>query len=165
MAEQLAQQADATLRQRLAQGGQPPKLPYLETMPAFAHLTEPEIAALEAYLKVLARAPGAGPATATAPESAFRVGELVVRGTCRVCHDATGSGGGHAAMMAGLVPALVGMPEQMSLEAVVHKVRHGWQALSGMSHQLSRMPVFPYLTDEEVAAAYLYLAYVAPEAR
>jgi len=165
IAEQLAQQADQALRQRLVEGGKKPKLPYLEVMPAFAYLSETEIAALEGYLKRLAKVPGAAPRLPQAPESALRIGEHVVRGTCRVCHDATGSGAGHSLMMAGLVPALVGMPEQMSLEAVVHKVRHGWNALPGVSHQLSRMPVYPYLSDEEVVAAYLYLAYRPPQGR
>jgi mono/diheme cytochrome c family protein len=163
MAKELAQQADQALRQRLAEGGKKAKLPYLEVMPAFAHLTPSEIAALEEYLKQLARAPGVARPTLRTPESALRIGEHVVRGTCRICHDATGSGAGHSMMMAGLVPALIGMPEQLSLEAMVHKVRHGWQAMAGLSHQMSRMPIYPYLSDEEVAAAYLYLAYIPPQ--
>ena len=129
-------------------------------MPAFAHLSEAEIVALEAYLQRLARAPGAPTTTPLATESALRIGEHVVRGTCRVCHDATGPSGGHAMMMAGLVPALVGMPEQLSLAGLVHKVRHGWEDMAGARKDLSRMPVYPYLSDEEVEAAYLYLAYL-----
>jgi mono/diheme cytochrome c family protein len=165
LSQELAQQADQTLRERLAHGGKAATLPNLEVMPAFAHLSQPEIAALEAYLMQLAKAPGAPPSPPTAPESALRIGEHVVRGTCRVCHDATGSSAGHTAMMAGLIPALVNIPQQMSLEAVVHKVRHGWSAMAGLGHQLSRMPVYPYLSDEEVAAAYLYLAYLPPTSR
>jgi mono/diheme cytochrome c family protein len=165
MAEQLAQQADLSLRQRLSEGGKKPNLPYLETMPAFAHLSDAEVTALEAYLKELARAPGRPASSPTAPMSAMRIGEHVVRGTCRVCHDGTGPGGGHSLMMAGLVPSLSGLPNQLSLEGVVHKVRHGWNAMAGVAHGVSRMPVFAYLTDEEVAAAYLYLTYLPPESR
>jgi mono/diheme cytochrome c family protein len=165
LSQQLAQQADQVLRQRLAEGGKSAKLPNLEVMPTFAHLSQVEIAALEVYLMQLAKAPNVGQKPSKASESALRIGEHVVRGTCRICHDATGSGAGHTAMMAGLVPALVGIPEQMSLEAVVHKVRHGWNAMAGLGHELSRMPVYPYLSDEEVAAAYLYLAYLPPVTR
>jgi hypothetical protein len=32
-----------------------------------------------------------------------------------------------------------------------------------MRHRISRMPVFSYLSEEEVAAAYLYLAYYPPK--
>jgi mono/diheme cytochrome c family protein len=165
LARQLAEQADQALRQRLSEGGKKPKLPYLETMPAFAHLSGAEVAALEGYLKKLARVPGGEPRPTQVSETALRIGEHVVRGTCRVCHDATGPSAGHALMMAGLIPALVNLPEQMSLEAVVFKVRHGWNAMAGASQKLSRMPVSPYLSDEEVAAAYLYLAYLPPQGR
>jgi hypothetical protein len=51
----------------------------------------------------------------------------------------------------------------MSLDGVVHKVRHGWTSLAGMATPASRMPVYSYLSDEEVAAAYLYLAYLPPQ--
>jgi mono/diheme cytochrome c family protein len=162
LSAQLAQQADQALRQRLSEGGKPAKLPNLEVMPAFAHLSEAEILALEGYLQQLAKAPRTAATVLTATESALRVGEHVVRGTCRICHDATGPGAGHAMMMAGLVPALVGMTEQLSLAGVVHKVRHGWAEVAGAKQNLSRMPVYPYLSDEEVEAAYLYLAYLPP---
>jgi hypothetical protein len=66
-------------------------------------------------------------------------------------------------MMAGLVPALANLPTQMSLDGVVHKVRHGWTSMVGMATPASRMPIFAYLTDEEAAAAYLYLAYLPPQ--
>jgi mono/diheme cytochrome c family protein len=162
-AQLLALHAEEALRERLAKGGVKPKLPYLETMPPFAYLSEPEVVALEDYLKQLGGVAGKGTAVQTVDQSAIRIGEQVVRGTCRICHDATGMSGGHALMMAGLVPALGNLPEQMSLDGVVHKVRHGWTSMVGMARPASRMPIFAYLTDEEVAAAYLYLAYLPPQ--
>jgi mono/diheme cytochrome c family protein len=163
LAQQLALHAEAVLRERLAKGGVKPKLPYLETMPPFAYLSEQEVVALADYLKQLGGVAGKGAAVQKVNQSAMRIGEQVVRGTCRVCHDATGMSGGHAMMMAGLVPALANLPEQMSLDGVVHKVRHGWTSMVGMASPASRMPIFAYLSDEEVAAAYLYLAYLPPQ--
>jgi mono/diheme cytochrome c family protein len=151
MAKDLSYAAESRLRERLWEGG--------KVMPAFKHLTEEEQVALLDYLKGLA---GGRPATpARAPETVARLGELVVEGTCRVCHDATGPVVGHIMMVGGRMPALANIPEQMSLEAVVHKVRHGWTAVAGLK-QTARMPLFSYMTDEEVAAAYLYLAYYPP---
>jgi hypothetical protein len=36
-------------------------------------------------------------------------------------------------------------------------------ARTSPSTSLSRMPIFAYLSDEEAAAAYLYLAYLPPQ--
>ena len=130
-------------------------------MPPFLHLSEAEIAALVDYLKGLGGAPGSTLRNVRVTESAARIGEHLVQGTCRICHDATGPGAGHRMMMAGRIPALASIPGELSLEAVVHKVRHGWSDLATMAHQLSRMPVFSYVSDEE-AAAYAYLAYYPP---
>ncbi len=153
LAKQLAEQAEKSLAERLRDGG--------KRMPSFRYLSEPERDALIRYLKHLAGMPAAGGEVA---ESPARIGELVVQGTCRICHDATGPGGGHMMMMSGRIPALASIPEQLSLEAVVHKVRHGWSGMAGMMHRpVSRMPVFSYLSDEEVAAGYLYLAYYPPK--
>jgi mono/diheme cytochrome c family protein len=163
LARQLALHAEEALRERLAKGGNKPNLPYLETMPPFAYLSEPEVVALTDYLKQLGGVAPTGAAVRKVNQSALRIGEQLVRGTCRVCHDSTGQAGGHAMMMSGLVPALANLPEQMSLDGVVHKVRHGWTSLAGMATPASRMPVYSYLSDEEVAAAYLYLAYLPPQ--
>ncbi len=163
LARQLALHAEEVLRERLAKGGIKPNLPYLETMPPFAYLSDQEVVVLADYLKELGGVVNKGTAVQKVNQSAMRIGEQVVRGTCRICHDATGMSGGHALMMAGLIPALGNLPEQMSLDAVVHKVRHGWTSMAGMARPASRMPIFAYLSDEEVAAAYLYLAYLPPQ--
>lgn len=156
LARQLAEQAEKSLAERLRDGG--------KRMPPFRYLSDAERAALVWYLKHLAGVPVARAEQAEVTESPARLGELLVQGTCRICHDATGPGGGHMMMMMGRIPALASIPEQLSLEAVVHKVRHGWSGMAGMMrHRMSRMPVFSYLSEEEVAAAYLYLAYYPPK--
>ncbi len=155
LARQLAEQAEKSLTERLLDGG--------KRMPSFRYLTDAEREALIRYLKHLTGVPGAPVEAPEVVESPARVGELLVQGTCRICHDATGPGGGHMMMMMGRIPALANIPEQLSLEAVVHKVRHGWSGMAGMMRRsMSRMPVFSYLSDEEIAAAYLYLAYYPP---
>jgi|GEM_PF-1076217 mono/diheme cytochrome c family protein len=151
LARELAQQAEQSLRARLWNGG--------KEMPPFPQLSQPEIGALIDYLQELAgvERTKAGPVHVT--ESGWRIGEQVIQGTCRICHDGSGPGAGHLMLMAGRIPALANLPEQLSLEGVVHKVRHGWTGMDGMMHQMSRMPTFSYLSDEEIAAAYLYIAY------
>jgi mono/diheme cytochrome c family protein len=156
LARQLADEAEKSLAERLRDGG--------KRMPPFRYLKDAERAALVGYLKHLAGVQAAMPEQVEVVESPARLGELLVQGTCRICHDATGPGGGHMMMMMGRIPALASIPEQLSLEAVVHKVRRGWSGMAGMMrHRMSRMPVFSYLSDEEVAAAYLYLAYYPPK--
>jgi len=153
LARELAHQTEQSLRERLRTGG--------KEMPPFRHLSELEIEALSDYLQLLAGAPRSG-VNVQVTETAWRIGEHVLQGTCRICHDATGPGAGHMMIMAGRIPALANLPEQLSLEGVVHKVRHGWSGMGGVMHQMSRMPIFSYLSDEEVAAAYLYVAYHPP---
>jgi mono/diheme cytochrome c family protein len=154
LARELARQTEQSLRERLRNGG--------KEMPPFRHLSEPEIEALFDYLQLLADAPRSGLRNVQVTETGWRIGEHVLQGTCRICHDATGPGAGHLMMMAGRIPALANLPDQLSLEGVVHKVRHGWSGMAGMMHQMSRMPIFSYLSDEEIAAAYLYVAYYPP---
>ncbi len=90
LARQLALHAEEALRERLAKGGIKPKLPYLETMPPFAYFSEQEVVALADYLKRLGGVAEKGAPVQKVNQSAMRIGEQVVRGTCRVCHDATG---------------------------------------------------------------------------
>ena len=152
MATQLSEQAAVRLRERLKNGG--------KGMPPFRHLSDAEQSALFDYLMRLAGSSEEKGVRAT--ETGFRLGENLVEGTCRVCHDATGPGAGHAMLMAGRIPSLAVIPEQLSLEAVVHKARRGWSGVATIMHQKSAMPVLSYLSEEEVAAAYLYLYYYPP---
>lgn len=85
MAKDLASQAEADVRKRLLQGG--------EKMPSFEHLRGDEVEALLGYLQKLAGVDAGKRGELLVPQSAARVGEHLVKGTCHVCHDATGRGG------------------------------------------------------------------------
>jgi mono/diheme cytochrome c family protein len=152
-ARQLAAEGDKPLRERLVNGG--------EKMPAFKHLEGKEVDALLGYLKSLAGVPEERNADLRVTQSVARVGEHLVKGTCHLCHDATGPGSGHRMMMQGIIPSLASFPEQKSPSDVSHKVLQGDSGMMGMRGG-GRMPVFPYLTEEEVAAAYVYLASYPP---
>lgn len=102
---ELAAQASAILRSRLREGG--------ERMPPFPHLEGDEVEALIGHLEELAGVPPTRRSGMLVRQSAARVGEHVVRGTCHVCHDAAGPGGGHMAMMRGVIPSLASLPEQL----------------------------------------------------
>lgn len=166
MAEQLAADARKALLDRIANGG--------KQMPAFPHLQGDEVTALVVYLQALAGVPGAERRQVTVTEPSLRVGEHLVQGTCQICHPPTGTGPDPMTMyMRGVIPSLASLPEQRSPEAVVAKVREGRAAMMGggmgmmgggmgMMRHKGRMPVFPYLTEEEVVAAYLYLLEVPP---
>ena len=154
MARELAAEAKKGLRDRLQNGG--------KTMPAFKHLRSDEVEALLGYLDKLAGVPAGRNANLLVTESAARVGEQVVKGTCHICHDATGPGGGHMAMMRGIVPSLASLPQENSLGAFVRQVQNGSSRMMMMMAR-PRMPRFPYLTDQEIAAAYVYLADYPPE--
>ena len=153
-ARELAAGAESALRERLKNGG--------EKMPPFRHLRGDEVEALLQYLRELAGVSGKGEKEMLVPQSLARVGEHVVKGTCRICHDATGPGGGHMAMMRGIIPSLASMPEEKSLQDVVRQVESG---SSGMMMMMggSEMPPLPFLTQEEAAAAYLYLLKYPPK--
>lgn len=154
MAEQLAAPSEADLRERLRKGG--------KKMPSFEHLRGDEVEALLGYLETLAGLPPAERSRMLVPQSVARVGEHVVKGTCHICHDATGPGGGHMAMRSGIIPSLESLPGQQSVDSVVRQVQYG---SSGMTQMMGGqgMPAFPYLTKEEVAAAYFYLAHYPPK--
>ncbi len=160
MAQQLAADAEKALRDRLANGG--------TKMPAFPHLAAEEVVALGDYLKSLAGVPAAE-RSRKVTVSVARVGEHLVKGTCQVCHPATGPGASRMMMyMRGVIPALASLPE-VSPSAMLGKVRQGgmmpgggMMGRGGMMSRMSRMPVFSYLTDEEVLAAYLYLSEYPP---
>ncbi len=154
MAEQLASPTEGELRERLRKGG--------TKMPSFEHLRGDEVDALLGYLETLAGLPPTERSRMLVRQSPARVGEHVVKGTCHICHDATGPGGGHMAMTSGIIPSLESFPRQQSVDTVVRQVQDG---TSGMMQMMGgpQMPAFPYLTKEEVAAAYFYLAKYPPK--
>jgi mono/diheme cytochrome c family protein len=153
LARELASSAEASIRQRLNQGG--------EKMPPFRHLRGDEVDALISYLKVLAGVSVSGQKAMLVTESVARVGEHVVKGTCHTCHDATGPGAGHMAMMTGVIPSLASFPEQNSMQEIVRQVQMGSSSMMGMMGGAS-MPPLPYITEKEVDAAYLYLVEYPP---
>jgi mono/diheme cytochrome c family protein len=156
---ELTSGTEADLRKRLKVGG--------HTMPSFAHLSEQEIQVLRPYLDEMAAVPGAGHRSRTITEPSARVGELIVKGTCHICHDATGpvdNADKPTTVMSGIIPSLATIPHQKTLGQFVQKVREGSPiplSAGGVSSR-GRMAVFNYLSDAEAASAYSYLITYPP---
>jgi len=151
--KQMTARAEAVLRARVEKGG--------EKMPPFPHLQGAEVEALLVYLRSLAGVPGASARQIRIKEPVVRVGELLVKGTCFICHDAMGPGSDAMASTPGLMPSLASFLEQKSVAAVVHKVREG-APVPGMVGSRGEMPVFSYFTADEIRAAYIYLIIYPP---
>ncbi len=152
---QLTTANEADLRTRLRQGG--------HNMPAFGQITDPEYVVLRRYLDRLASLPVPDkPRTMTEP--ADRVGELIVKGTCHICHDAVQYEQHPTTVLSGVIPALASMPREKTFADFVRKVREGAPVplSSGGLSSRGRMPVFDYLTEPEVASAYSYLTRYPP---
>jgi mono/diheme cytochrome c family protein len=145
------------LYKRIHTGGQ--------RMPARDQLTGPDIDLLYGYLNQLAGA-RAGALPKQRVVSWPRLGELVVKGTCHICHDATGPRPSGRAMLDGAIPPLNILLADKPVVDFVDKVRRGAPVVMGSLpfHYRGRMPVFSYLQDKEVAAAYLYLSTYPPRA-
>lgn len=145
-------QARADLYQRIEKGGQ--------RMPPRAYMQRADVDLLFGYLTTLA----GGRAAAAPPRkrmSVDRVGEFVVKGTCHICHDATGPRPSSTAiLMQGRVPSLASVLTDKPIADFVGKVRAGGLVLMGnpVYPHRGRMPVFHYLSDMEIAAAYKYLS-------
>jgi mono/diheme cytochrome c family protein/nitrate reductase NapE component len=155
-ATQLAQQAQAALVQRLHVGG--------KRMPPFPQLHEAEIRSILAYLRQLAGIPGAENEQTAVNESAVRVGELIVKSTCHICHDAAGPNPSPEQLLAGAIPPLGALSSRKNESGLVQKVTQGAPVFMGAPLLLcrGRMPVFYYLNPEEAADAYLYLTLYPP---
>ena len=121
---------------------------------------------LFAYLTQLAGAPDAA-AQSPRTVSWARLGELTVKGTCHICHDATGPAPSGAALMKGAIPSLESLMNQKTVTEFIRKVRQGdvVSAQDPLLRHRGRMPVFYYLRDEDVVTAYMYLATYPPHAR
>lgn len=155
-AAELAKQSKIALLERLHKGG--------TDMPAFPHLTEPEVQAILGYLKQLAELPGAENQQLTVTESRMRVGEHVVKSTCHICHSATGTNPTSAQLFNGVIPPLSTLTTRTSLSGFERKVKSGAPILMGAPASVyrGRMPVFYYLSADEVADAYMYLKSYPP---
>jgi mono/diheme cytochrome c family protein len=155
-AAQLAAGSKKDLAARLDHGGL--------KMPSFGHLSAQEKSVLIPYLELLAGVPGAAKHQGVVTEPAARVGELLVKGTCHICHDATGRYPTPEELLHGAVPSLQSLTAQRAIYEVVRKVRHGTPIVMGSAliPYRGRMPVFNYLSDDEVADAYMYLTMYPP---
>jgi mono/diheme cytochrome c family protein len=151
----LVSQADMAIHTRLQNGG--------EKMPPFAHLAPEEVAALRAYLEELAGIPGADRRQIRLSEPAGRVGEHLVKGTCHICHEASGPGLAVGVAMTESIPSLASLPVERFPYEVIRKVREGISRPSPLTiGNHGQMPIFSALTTEEVAAAYAYLVRYPP---
>jgi mono/diheme cytochrome c family protein len=152
----LATQANQALFQRFHKGGQ--------SMPAFSHLSEPEIRSLLAYLKQIAGFPGAERAQIAVDESPFRVGEHIVKSTCHICHSAVGANPNAQQISDGTIPPLSTLTRRTTMPEFVRKVTSGAPIIMGSPAApcRGRMPVFDYLSEDEAADVYLYLSLYPP---
>ncbi|MGA8221254.1 MAG: c-type cytochrome [Candidatus Acidiferrales bacterium] len=156
----LASQAKTLLMQRLHKGG--------EAMPPFSQLNEIEIRSIVAYLEQLTEVPGAERNQLTIKESPYRVGELIVKSTCHVCHGAVGPNPDPQQLLDGTIPPLSTLTTRTSLFEFIRKVTNGSVVILGTppfsytDSYRGRMPVFRYLTQDEAADVYLYLTLYPP---
>jgi len=154
-ASELAAGSMKDLHDRLRNGGQ--------KMPSFGYLTPAEVTALVGYLDSLAGVPVSGKQP-TVTEPRMRVGELLVKGTCHICHGATGQWPDPEQLLQGSLPPIGGFTAKKSMPELIGKVRHGAPVVMGSLNLVyrGRMPVFTYLREDEVSAAYLYLIHYPP---
>ena len=155
-ASDMAKQSKAALLQRLHQGG--------HDMPAFSHLSEPEVRALVAYLNQLAGVPGAERQQVTVRVSRIHVGEHIAKSTCHICHSASGADPNPQQILDGAIPPLSTLNGREDLSEFVSKVTQGAPVLMGSPPLLcrGRMPVFGYLSEDEAEDVYLYLTLYPP---
>jgi mono/diheme cytochrome c family protein len=150
-AAQVARQSKDALLQRIHHGG--------DNMPAFSQLNEVEVQALLAYLNQLAGVSTTIPAI-TIKEHGLRVGELIVRSTCHICHGAEGENPSPQQMLDGAIPPLSVLTTRVNHAQFIRKVTHGAPVKMGSIPMMyrGRMPVFYYLTPQEAEYVYQYLS-------
>lgn len=153
----LAKQSNTALLDRFHKGG--------TDMPPFPQLSEPEIRALLAYLKELAGVPGAEKEQIAITESPSHVGEQIVKSTCHICHNAVGPNPNPQQILEGAIPPLSTLTTRTTMPDFVRKVTAGNPISMGETAIpfRGRMPVFNYLSEDEVANAYLYLTLYPPQ--
>jgi mono/diheme cytochrome c family protein len=152
----MVKESKIILLQRLHMGGQhmPPPT-----------LSETEIRSLVAYLEQLSDVPGAEKNQTAVKESHYRVGEHIVKSTCHVCHSATGPNPDPQQIMEGAIPPLSALTARVGLPDFVRKVTFGASIIMGTppTPYRGRMPVFLYVSQDEAADAYMYLALYPPQ--
>jgi hypothetical protein len=97
----------------------------------------------------------------------LRIGELIAKSTCHVCHDAAGPNPTAAQLEDGAIPPLDTLTARVDQSQFVHKVTEGTPIVMGTpaTPHRGRMPVFYYLSREEAADVYLYLSNYSPSSR
>ncbi len=153
---QMTREARNALFTRLHDGG--------TSMPPFAHLNRLETRSLVAYLQQLAGVPDSEKNQALIQESDARIGELIVKSTCHVCHSATGSNPTPVELLQGAIPPLNSVPERVTRAQLIRKVTEGAPVIMGPLALISRgrMPVLDYLTPDEAEDVYTYLIQYPP---
>ena len=151
----MAKEAKVMLLQRLHVGGEHMLPPVL---------SEAEIRSLVAYLEQLSGVPGAEKKQLAVKESSYHVGEHIVKSTCHVCHNATGPNPSPQQILEGAIPPLATLTTRVGLPDFVRKVTKGAPIIMGTppTSYRGRMSVFVYLSQDEAAAAYLYLSRYPP---
>jgi len=150
-----ADRARTELFDRIRKGGQ--------KMPPLSHLGKGDLEALYSYLAELAGTPDRPPA-GKVTASWDHLGEQVVKGTCHICHDAVGERPTDQARLQGAVPPFNVLLQEKPVVDFLTKVRSGAPVTSddARAHYRGRMPVFAYLRDIDVAAAYSFLVDYPP---
>src|ERR1019366_4117167 len=97
-------------------------------------------------------------------EPRMRVGEHIVKSTCHICHSAAGPNPTPQQLYEGAIPPLNTLALRKSRAEFIRKVTPGPPATMGAPPEFSRgrMPVFYYLSEDEAADVYLYLARYPP---
>jgi mono/diheme cytochrome c family protein len=153
---QMTREARNALFTRLHNGG--------TSMPPFEHLSKLETRSLVGYLQQLAGVPGSEKNRAVVRESEARIGELIVKSTCHVCHNATGSNPTPVELLQGAIPPLSSLPERVTQAQLIRKVTQGAPVIMGAMPLISRgrMPVLDYITPDEAEDVYTYLNQYPP---
>ncbi len=98
-------------------------------------------------------------------EAPSDVGEQIVKSICHICHNAAGPNPDPQQILEGAIPPLSTLTTRTSLPEFVRKVTAGAPISMGAAPLpfRGRMPVFDYLSEDEVANAYLYLTLYPPQ--
>ena len=127
-------------------------------MPSFAHLSNDEINVLRPYLDQLAGIRGAERQQRQIAAQPVRVGELIVKGTCHICHDATSNS---ARRPRRSMASSHRSPPSVNSRRKRRSPRSSARGLvplhaGGQPARQGRMPVLGYLSNADIASVYAY---------
>lgn len=142
-----AKLAEKLLQHQITSGGR--------SMPGFNFLAADESEALLGYLEHFAGVADPKHADRGLRLPVDRIGEVIVKGTCQTCHAASEVTGKR--LSGSQIPPLAGMTATFPVGQFVAAARHrGGHGPSGKGPELT------YLRDQELKAAYFYLAAYPP---